>query len=69
MPSTRCVLWRRTVSASGKMLTGCEICAEELILSPTGHQWCADHSCKNGVGVPLSPMLWTLLKVPPPKDD
>ena len=42
----------------------CEICGEELILSPTGHQWCADYSCKNGMGVPFSPMLLTQLTDP-----
>ena len=63
------VPWRRNVSAGGKIRTGCEICGEELILSPTGHEWCVDHTCKNGMGVPLSLMLWTLLTVPTPKDD
>jgi hypothetical protein len=32
------------------MRTRCEICGEELILSPTGHQWCADYTCLNGMG-------------------
>ena len=43
------------------MRTRCEICGEELILSPTGHQWCADHTCKSGVVVPLSPVLMVQL--------
>jgi hypothetical protein len=36
------------------MKTRCDLCGKELILSPTGHQWCADYTCKNGMGVPFS---------------
>ena len=35
------------------MKTRCDLCGEELILSPTGHLWCADDQCKNGMGVPI----------------
>jgi hypothetical protein len=47
------------------MKTECDLCGEELILSPTGHQWCADYKCKNGMGVPFSPMLLAQLTDPP----
>jgi hypothetical protein len=51
------------------MKTRCEICGEELLLSPTGHQWCADPKCKNGLGVPISPMLMAQLINPDPPEE
>jgi len=50
------------------MRTRREICGEELILPPTGQQWCADPKCKNGMGVPFSPMLVVQLIDPDPPE-
>ena len=46
------------------MKTRCELCGEELILSPTGHQWCIRDHCRNGMGVRPSHMLWVHLNIP-----
>ena len=43
----------------------CDLCGEEMIVSPMGNWFCVDEKCSNSLGVPLSPSIWQQLYIPP----